>query len=79
MLNENSSHEPRLPLSHLKIALAVEGFQTVIYELLALLTELTQTEPHLTYTEYLAQIDSILHLMTDLETQLVIARTALKS
>lgn len=48
--------------------------QSVTHEFLALLSKLRQPQsPH-----YLSVLVSLLHLMTDLETQLAIARTTLE-
>ena len=79
MLDKNPSNAIHGIARQIKIAMAVEGFQTVSYELLALLAELIQTQNFPTDAEYLSLIDSTLHLMTDLETQLTLARTALES
>ena len=56
MLDEKSSRVQGVIASQLKIALSVEGFQTVIPELLALLADLTQTQILPTITEYLSMI-----------------------
>ena len=60
--------------------LLVEELQTVTHEFLALLSEINHPQQILTTTttNYLPLIQSILHIMTDLETQLSIARETLE-
>jgi hypothetical protein len=52
----------------------VEELQNIIYEFLALLSSLPVPQS----SEYLLIIESLLHLMTDLETQLALARMTLE-
>lgn len=54
--------------------MSVEELESVLHELLAHLAELRQPQ----HPYYLSVLGALLHLMTDLETQLVLARAALE-
>lgn len=65
--------------SELRKTLSVEELQTVTHEFLALLSEFNHLQTlTTTTTTYLSLIQSLLHIMTDLETQLSIARETLE-
>lgn len=74
MLDKNPSQH--LPTAHGEVwrAHSVEELQNVTYEFLALLSTLPLPQS----SDYLVVVESLLHLMTDLETQIAIARTTLE-
>jgi hypothetical protein len=74
MLDEKPHQPPKVFLEERGRTHLVEELQNITYEFLALTSNL----PHPQSSEYLAILASLLHLMTDLETQLAIARTALE-
>ena len=78
MIEEKSQRASSLAESQLKTTSSVEELQTVIHEFLALLSELNHPQAIPPITNYLSLIASLLHIMTDLETQLSIARTTLE-
>ncbi|MHA2245402.1 MAG: hypothetical protein ACXADY_10590 [Candidatus Hodarchaeales archaeon] len=80
MIEEKSQQKPNTLERGLMTTLSVEGLQTVTHEFLALLSELNhqQTLSTATTSYHLSLIQSLLHMITDLETQLSIARETLE-
>ena len=79
MIEEESQQKTNAIERELKTTLPVEELQTVTHEFLALLTELNHPQNLTnTTTTYQSLVQSLLHIMTDLETQLTIARVTLE-
>lgn len=79
MIEEKSTRKTNALGSELKTTLPVEELQVVTHEFLALLTELNHPQTlTTTTTTYLSLVQSLLHIMTDLETQLTMARETLE-
>lgn len=76
MLEKKSSRASSSTGNDLRTSLPVEELQIVTHEFLALLSELIQTQTITTTNRSLIQ--SLLHIMTDLETQLSIVQIKLE-
>ncbi|MHA2246432.1 MAG: hypothetical protein ACXADY_15940 [Candidatus Hodarchaeales archaeon] len=79
MLEEKSSRASSSTGNEFSPSLPVEELQIVTQDLLTLLSELSQTQTIITTTKTnQTLIQLLLHIMTDLETQLSIARDTLE-
>ena len=76
MLEKKSSRASSSTGNDLRTSLPVEELQIVTHEFLTLLSELSQTQTITTTNRSLIQ--SLLHIMTDLETQLSIVQIKLE-